>query len=97
MCIHVQIVIFTAKLYTHVYRWINECGDILRNFQSHWKHLVPKASSDPALLAEKFFNCVFSLMSIQLRQIVESSLNELIQFFSLYKVCYSLYSPPDAV
>ena len=83
MCVyHIMYI----RTYVFLYRWVSECGDILRSFQTHWGHLVPKSSSEPAALAEKFFNCICSLMSIQLRQIVESSLNELVEFLALYKV-----------
>ena len=68
------------------FRWVNECADIFRNDKEAWSHLVPKSTTEPALLAERFFNCACSLMSIMLRQVVEKSLDEFVQFFSLYEV-----------
>lgn len=72
-------------LYANCFRWVQECGDIFRTHKSSWGYLVPTNPHQSAVLVEHFFNCACSLMSIQIREAVQNSLNDFVEFFQLYE------------
>lgn len=65
--------------------WIADCGDVFRTFKHTWAHLIPTSPDTSAVLAEHFFNCACSLMSRQLRETVENSLQNFLAFLSFYE------------
>ena len=73
-------------LYANCFRWVQECGDIFRAHKSSWGYLVPTSPHHSAVLVEHFFNCACSLMAIHLREAVQNSLNDFVEFFQLYEV-----------
>ena len=66
-------------------RWIKDCGEVFRTFKHTWAHLIPSSLDTNAVLAEHFFNCACSLMARQLRETVENSLQNFLDFLSYYK------------
>ena len=58
---------------------------MFRTHKQHWAHLLPSSPDKPAVLAEHFFNAACSLMSRQLRETVEKSLTDFLQFLSHYE------------
>ena len=73
-------------LYANYFRWVQECGEIFRAHKSSWGYLVPTSPHHSAVLVEHFFNCACSLMAIQIREAVQNSLNDFVEFFQLYEV-----------
>ncbi len=66
--------------------WIPKCAKVLINLKKYWEQLVPKdeeASLQPPM---RFYNCVATLMSNQLRNLVVDSLAEFVSFFEQYQV-----------
>jgi dynein heavy chain len=66
--------------------WIPECARIILELKDCWKHLVPLDDDETLDLPMKFFACIASEMSNQLRSMVVDSLEEFAQFFEQYKV-----------
>ena len=64
--------------------WISAAADSLFDGKRHWYHLVPKGANENPYMAEKFFACVASLMSHQLRSLVRDSLQDLVDFLNRY-------------
>ncbi len=76
-----------SSLYTPcTCRWVSECGEIFRRYKVDWAHLMPSSPDQPAVLAEHFFNAASSLMARQLRETVEKSLQDFLQFLSHYQI-----------
>lgn len=49
-----------------------------------WERLIPQSDGDSTALVQKFFGCVASLMSIQLREMVVNSLADFLKFFQIH-------------
>ena len=64
---------------------MNECGELFRLHKSVWEHLVPSSPDRAPILVEHYFNTACSLMGRHLREAVENSLDEFINFLSLYQ------------
>jgi dynein heavy chain, axonemal len=67
-------------------KWVPECAQIILDLRDYWKHLVPLRDDDPLDEPIRFFSCIASLMSNQLRSMVVDSLEEFTLFFEQYKV-----------
>ena len=67
------------------YSWVSDCGEVFRTHKKDWAHLIPTSADQSAVMAEHFFNCACSLMSRQLRETVEKSLDDFLTFLSLYE------------
>lgn len=59
-----------------------------------WLHFAPQRNSDSSEKVESYFSSVAALMSLQLREMVIKSLEDLLAFFMIHKVCAvrSVYS-----
>ncbi|KAM4697749.1 dynein axonemal heavy chain 3 [Rhinophrynus dorsalis] len=66
-------------------KWIPTCASLFLSQKDKWVHLVPQNDSDSTLQVQEFFACVASLMSLQLRRMVISSLEDLLSFFTIHK------------
>ncbi|CAF0812221.1 unnamed protein product [Brachionus calyciflorus] len=66
-------------------QWIPKCAKIILDFKDYWKHLVPMGEDESLDLPMKFFSCISTLMSNQLRNLVVDSLQELVDFFEQYR------------
>lgn len=69
------------------FRWIPTCASILRDEKRKWLHFAPGNDYDSPQQIESYFSSVATLMSLQLRQVVVSSLEDLLRFFMMHKVC----------
>ncbi|KAM4632527.1 dynein axonemal heavy chain 3 [Discoglossus pictus] len=66
-------------------RWIPTCASLFIAEKDKWIHLVPQNDNDSTQQVEEFFSCVGALMSLQLRRMVISSLQDLLSFFNIHK------------
>lgn len=57
-----------------------------------WLHFAPQRDSDSSKKVESYFSSVAALMSLQLREMVINSLEDLLAFFMIHKVCASRYT-----
>lgn len=51
-----------------------------------WLHFAPQRDSDSSEKVESYFSSVAALMSLQLREMVINSLEDLLAFFMIHKV-----------
>jgi dynein heavy chain len=65
--------------------WIPKCSRIILEMKDCWKHLVPLSDDESLDNPLKFFECIATLMSNQLRNLVVDSLDEFVSFFEQYK------------
>ncbi|XP_057653134.1 dynein axonemal heavy chain 3 [Diorhabda carinulata] len=65
--------------------WLPACADIFLEYREHWKQYIPKTASEPPIIVERFFDCVNLLMSMQLRWLVEKSLDHFKNIFVKFK------------
>ncbi|CAG2066829.1 unnamed protein product, partial [Timema podura] len=68
--------------------WLPTCADVFLSLKHTWQNLVPRKHGASLQHVEKFFKCVSSLMSLQLRQLVMKSLRHLLQFIVQYNVTH---------
>ena len=66
--------------------WIPKCAKVIVDLKDYWKHLVPMGEDEPLDEPLRFFECIATLMSNQLRSLVVDSLQELVSFFEQYEV-----------
>ncbi|KAG9476993.1 hypothetical protein GDO78_002401 [Eleutherodactylus coqui] len=66
-------------------KWIPHCASLFKSEKDKWIHLVPQNENDSTIQVQEFFACVSSLMSLQLRGMVISSLHDLLAFFTIHK------------
>ncbi|XP_042197106.1 dynein axonemal heavy chain 3 [Callorhinchus milii] len=66
-------------------RWLPACASVFLAHKENWMHLVPLNDCDSTQQVREFFACAASLMSLQLREAVISSLQDLLSFFSVHK------------
>jgi dynein heavy chain, axonemal len=67
--------------------WIPKCAKIILELKQYWKHLVPMNDEPASLeLPMRFFGCIATEMSNQLRNLVVDSLAEFVDFIEQYKV-----------
>ncbi|RZF36882.1 hypothetical protein LSTR_LSTR004570 [Laodelphax striatellus] len=66
--------------------WLIQCGEIFLSLRSTWSHLVAKEEAGASMfLVERLFATVNSLLSLQLRSFVISSLEHFRDFIVSYK------------
>ncbi|TRY89707.1 hypothetical protein DNTS_033848, partial [Danionella cerebrum] len=65
--------------------WLPQCADLFMIFKDCWLPLVPKKTSMAPEKAQKLFYCAAALMSLQLRSLVITSLQDFLQFFQLHQ------------
>jgi dynein heavy chain len=65
--------------------WVLDCSAVFRAFKDSWSHLIPNEVEQRAVLAEHFFNTASSLMNRQLRDCVKRSIDEFINFLTIYQ------------
>ncbi|XP_061330226.1 dynein axonemal heavy chain 3 isoform X2 [Pezoporus flaviventris] len=65
--------------------WIPACASIFRDQKREWLHFAPKNDCDSSEQVESYFYSVASLMSLQLREMVVNSLEDLLAFFMIHK------------
>ncbi|XP_061086442.1 dynein axonemal heavy chain 3 [Conger conger] len=66
-------------------KWLPECASLFITYKDEWFPLVPQSEKVAPVRAQEFFYCVASLMSLQLRSLVVSSLQDLLHFFMLHQ------------
>lgn len=69
-----------------LYRWIPACAQLFVSRKEHWVHFAPKSDYDSSRNIEEYFASVASFMSLQLRELVIKSLEDLISLFMIHKV-----------
>uniref|UniRef100_A0A8C3KFE8 Dynein axonemal heavy chain 3 n=1 Tax=Calidris pygmaea TaxID=425635 RepID=A0A8C3KFE8_9CHAR len=62
------------------------CASIFRDQKEKWLHFAPQNDSDSFQQVESYFCSVATLMSLQLREMVVNSLEDLLAFFMIHKV-----------
>ncbi|XP_030740234.2 dynein axonemal heavy chain 3 [Echinops telfairi] len=66
-------------------RWIPTCANLFISQKDQWVHLAPKSDHESSRIIEEYFASVASFMSLQLRDLVIKSLEDLVSFFMLHK------------
>ncbi|XP_070617336.1 dynein axonemal heavy chain 3 isoform X3 [Erythrolamprus reginae] len=66
-------------------RWIPRCADLFVEQKEKWLHLAPQNDFDSSQQIEEYFASVAILMSLQLREMVINSLEDLLNFFKIHK------------
>ncbi|XP_044602978.2 dynein axonemal heavy chain 3 isoform X2 [Equus asinus] len=66
-------------------KWIPACAQLFVSRKEHWVHFAPKSDYDSSRNIEEYFASVASFMSLQLRQLVIKSLEDLISLFMIHK------------
>lgn len=69
------------------HRWIPTCAQLFISQKEQWVHFAPKSDYDSSHNIEEYFASVASFMSLQLRDLVIKSLEDLVSFFMIHKVC----------
>uniref|UniRef100_A0A8C9NAX7 Uncharacterized protein n=1 Tax=Serinus canaria TaxID=9135 RepID=A0A8C9NAX7_SERCA len=67
------------------HKWIPACASIFIDQKHMWLHLAPQRDSDSSKKVEGYFSSVAALMSLQLREMVINSLEDLLAFFMIHK------------
>uniref|UniRef100_A0A8C3EP34 Dynein axonemal heavy chain 7 n=1 Tax=Corvus moneduloides TaxID=1196302 RepID=A0A8C3EP34_CORMO len=67
-------------------RWIPSCASVFIDQGNKWLHFAPEKDSDSSEKVESYFSSVASLMSLQLREMVINSLEDLLALFMIHKV-----------
>ncbi|XP_073998137.1 dynein axonemal heavy chain 3-like isoform X3 [Rhodnius prolixus] len=55
--------------------WLVDVAEIILNMRDTWEYFAPKTPNESTALVEKFFDCINTLLSLQLRYIVLRSIN----------------------
>ncbi|NXH72361.1 DYH3 protein, partial [Hydrobates tethys] len=66
-------------------KWIPTCASILLDQKRKWLHFAPENDCDSSQRVESYFHSVATLMSLQLREMVVKSLEDLLAFFMIHK------------
>ncbi|XP_036135820.1 dynein heavy chain 3, axonemal [Molossus molossus] len=65
--------------------WIPTCAQLFVSQREHWVHFAPKSDYDSSRNIEEYFASIASFMSLQLRELVIKSLEDLVSFFMTHK------------
>ncbi|KAI4817445.1 hypothetical protein KUCAC02_010846 [Chaenocephalus aceratus] len=65
--------------------WLPHCASLFETFEDLWLPLIPKSEDLAPFSVQQFFSCVAALMSLQLRSLVQDSLQDLLYFFSIHE------------
>uniref|UniRef100_A0A8C8RBN6 Dynein heavy chain 3, axonemal n=1 Tax=Pelusios castaneus TaxID=367368 RepID=A0A8C8RBN6_9SAUR len=66
-------------------KWIPTCASLFIDQKEMWLHLAPQSDYDSPKQIEEYFASVANLMSLQLREMVINSLEDLLAFFMIHK------------
>ncbi|PNI91683.1 DNAH3 isoform 2 [Pan troglodytes] len=66
-------------------KWIPTCAQLFTSRKEHWIHFAPKSNYDSSRNIEEYFASVASFMSLQLRELVIKSLEDLVSLFMIHK------------
>ncbi|XP_037363374.1 dynein axonemal heavy chain 3 isoform X2 [Talpa occidentalis] len=66
-------------------KWIPTCAQLFVSQKEQWVHFAPKSDYDSSRNIEEYFASVASFMSLQLRELVVNSLEDLLSFFMIHK------------
>ncbi|XP_025062794.1 dynein heavy chain 3, axonemal [Alligator sinensis] len=66
-------------------KWIPTCASLFIDQKEKWLHLAPQNDYDSPQQIEEYFASVANLMSLQLREMVVNSLEDLLAFFMIHK------------
>ncbi|KAK0675118.1 DYH3 protein, partial [Pygoscelis papua] len=66
-------------------KWIPTCASIFLDQKRKWLHFAPENDTDSSQRVESYFHSVATLMSLQLREMVVNSLEDLLAFFMIHK------------
>ncbi|XP_021092936.1 dynein heavy chain 3, axonemal isoform X6 [Heterocephalus glaber] len=66
-------------------KWIPACTELFVSWKEHWVHFSPKSDYDSSRNIEEYFASVASFMSLQLRELVIKSLEDLVSLFMIHK------------
>ncbi|XP_062444589.1 dynein axonemal heavy chain 3 [Rhea pennata] len=66
-------------------KWIPTCVSFFLDQRRKWLHFAPERNCDSSQRVESYFGSVASLMSLQLREMVINSLEDLLAFFMIHK------------
>uniref|UniRef100_A0A8C2VP56 Dynein axonemal heavy chain 3 n=1 Tax=Chinchilla lanigera TaxID=34839 RepID=A0A8C2VP56_CHILA len=66
-------------------KWIPTCAQLFVSWKEHWVHFAPKSDYDSSRNIEEYFASVASFMSLQLRELVIKSLEDLVSLFMIHK------------
>ncbi|KAM6320279.1 dynein axonemal heavy chain 3 [Podargus strigoides] len=66
-------------------KWVPTCASIFCDQKTKWLHFAPQNDSDSSEQVESYFSSVAALMSLQLREMVVNSLEDLLMFFMIHK------------
>ncbi|XP_025972035.2 dynein axonemal heavy chain 3 [Dromaius novaehollandiae] len=66
-------------------KWIPTCVSFFFNQRRKWLHFAPERYCDSSQRIESYFSSVANLMSLQLRDMVIKSLEDLLAFFMIHK------------
>lgn len=69
-----------------LHRWIPTCAQLFVSQKEHWIRFAPKSDYDSSRSIEEYFASVASFMSLQLRELVIKSLEDLVSLFMIHKV-----------
>ncbi|KAL2299010.1 hypothetical protein Nmel_014623 [Mimus melanotis] len=67
------------------HKWIPTCASVFIDQRNMWLHFAPQRNSDSSEKVESYFSSVAALMSLQLREMVINSLEDLLAFFMIHK------------
>ncbi|XP_071671247.1 dynein axonemal heavy chain 3 isoform X2 [Patagioenas fasciata] len=65
--------------------WVPACASIFLHQKQKWIHFAPETDRDSSQQVESYFHSVAALMSLQLREMVVNSLEDLLAFFMIHK------------
>ncbi|XP_053350493.1 dynein axonemal heavy chain 3 [Clarias gariepinus] len=65
--------------------WLPQCASLFFTYKDAWLSLVPQRDDVVPVEAQRFFSCVAALMSLQLRGLVITSLQELLHLLSRHR------------
>ncbi|CAH0719658.1 unnamed protein product, partial [Brenthis ino] len=64
--------------------WLIDVADTMVKMRKHWAVYVAKKKKESTFQVEKFFSCIHALMSRQIRDLVERSVEHFAEYFSYY-------------
>ncbi|XP_016078231.1 PREDICTED: dynein heavy chain 3, axonemal [Miniopterus natalensis] len=66
-------------------KWIPTCAQLFVSRKEQWVQFAPKSDYDSSRNIEEYFASIASFMSLQLRELVIKSFEDLVSFFMIYK------------
>ncbi|XP_052759353.1 dynein axonemal heavy chain 3 [Galleria mellonella] len=64
--------------------WLIDVADTMVKMRSHWQIYVARKKKESTFQVEQFFRCIHALMSRQVRDLVERSINHFAEYFAYY-------------